>query len=214
MDNASFNDQKVLFGLHLGVGLISKNHGIIREEGSILHLIPLGALLWETTVLVERQLMYNPLHLDEMNPDQIRALTTKRIEYGAYLAAIVAGGLYTFIRVFKGSKLRYPKAYESFDKNDFIIANLGELEMLCTIMSPFFAGFMIYDFSPGALLRVIQILTIFQALIPFAAAADKPKVKKVTEMASIVIIPLLNIVLCTIFHLADEDKTRLSTSTK
>ena len=206
MDSQSFYDQKVLFGLHLGAGLIVKNHGAVKEEGNIVHFCLLGALLWEVTVLQERQLMYNPLHLDEMNPDQIRSLTTKRLEYGAYLSAIGAGILYTYIRVFKGSKLRYPKMYESFDKNDFIIANLGQLETLCTIISPVLAGFSIYDFSPPALLKIIQIVAALQALIPFVASADKPKVEKVTKMASFVIIPVLNIILCTIFHLADEDK--------
>ena len=85
-----------------------------------------------------------------------------RIEYGVYLAAIVASFIYTFNRVFRGSKLRYPKAYESYDKDDFIIANLGELEMLTTIISPAIAGFAIYDFSPGPLLTVIQIVSQFK----------------------------------------------------
>ena len=129
-----------------------------------------------------------------------------RIEYSVYLAAIVSSFIYTFVRVFKGQKLRYPKAYESYDKDDFIIANLGELEILTTIISPAVVGFGIYDLSPGSLLTIIQIVVAVQALIPFLQAQSKPKVKIVTEMASLVIIPLVNIVLCILFMSKEEDQ--------
>ena len=90
-----------------------------------------------------------------------------RVEYGVLLAAIGSSMFYSFMRVFRGSKLRYPKAYESFDKNDFLIANLGELEILTTITSPAYVGFGIYDWKPGGLLITIQIVALVQALIPF-----------------------------------------------
>ena len=68
-----------------------------------------------------------------------------------------------------GPKLTYPKAYNSFDKSDFIICNLGELEMLSTIISPALIGFGIQGWpSSGSMyIPAIQLIVALQATLPF-----------------------------------------------
>ena len=88
----------------------------------------------------------------------MRALQLTRLEYGVYLAAIASSVVYVILRLFVGQRLRYPKVYDSFDKNDFIIANLGELEMIATIISPALCGFALYDWSTGVMLPIIQVV--------------------------------------------------------
>ena len=52
--------------------------------------------------------------------------------------------IYTTMRVLIGDKMTYPRVYASNNKGtDFLLMNLGELEMICSILSPAVSGFIL-----------------------------------------------------------------------
>ena len=97
-------------------------------------------------------------------------------------AVTVSFIIFTSMRVLIGDTMTYPRVYASNNKGtDFLLMNLGELEMICSIFSPAAAGFLLYafwidvgyPFSEGvdstlSMIHAISVFVTLQALLPFA----------------------------------------------
>ena len=84
---------------------------------------------------------------------------------------ILSTVLYTLIRGgILGGKAHYPAVYHSEKEGDFIVENLGQLELFCTISSPglvCIATLATYR-TDILLMRSIALLVTIQALLPFS----------------------------------------------
>ena len=69
------------------------------------------------------------------------------LELALMCAVTVSFIIFTTFRVLIGDRMTYPRVYASKNKGtDFLLMNLGELEMICSIFSPAAAGFFIYGY--------------------------------------------------------------------
>ena len=111
------------------------------------------ALISRWASLIEVRIFENPNHTKDLGSrnGQDAALILALMELAIMLSIIFACIIYSVIRILIGRKLTYPKAYASNKNADFILENLGEIEMFCTILSPALSGigltifWLIYD---------------------------------------------------------------------
>ena len=58
------------------------------------------------------------------------------LEVVVLISGMISSALYITLKYLMGRKMVYPKIYASDSRADFILQNLGELELLSTILSP------------------------------------------------------------------------------
>ena len=134
--------------------------------------------------------------------------------------SIVASSVYmTVTMYFFDTKINYPRACVFRDEGgDFVIENLAELEMFCTIWSPtIFAMPIIMSFTEKDLLliKAIAALVTIQAVIPFFQCVERCRCScavknvktcaNVSETLTLVILPILVIMTCAVNFTMDSD---------
>ena len=157
-------------------------------------------------MMAERHIFENPRQWEEMTPRQEHAVQLTYLEILIYISVICSCTIYTLIRMCAQSKIEYPRAYASPHKHDFLLENLGTLEMIVTATSPGFAAFAVRDDPSGGFVLAIQIVVAIQALLPFLANFKRINCSDWLEGISFIGIPVIVIVLSVLTMVADEDR--------
>ena len=99
------------------------------------------------------------------------------LELTFLISVLLSCALYTMIRIIVGRNTTYPTVYASKRRTDFILQNLGELEMFLTISSPAIMGYsyaaLLSSYNSDevsdrfALVMVISVIVTLQTFLPF-----------------------------------------------
>ena len=149
-----------------------------------------------------------------MAGNHISAVFMVVLELTFLISVMLSCSLYTMIRILLGRKTTYPTVYASERRADFILQNLGELEMFLTISSPAVMGYFYAvllstyesDVVNGrfSIIMVISVVVTVQTLLPFIDKTEK--CAKWTKIASFVALPVVVIALCIVNYAGDERK--------
>ena len=134
------------------------------------------------------------------------------LELAVLVTPMIASGIYTFCRILIGEDISYPSIFKSNSGLDFIEKNLGELEMIFTVMSAAVTIFVLsalelaysgYDLDP--LLPVLATFILIQAVLPISKQTKNyEKHAKWTEIISFLIMPFVAIILSFVTYLNEE----------
>ena len=179
-------------------------------------LMPALAYLvyWHRSMIFRHRLIETPIGPEQANADQMLSMETILLQGAVMFSSYFACIFYTGLRVPIGQNMKYPSAFESGRQGDFIVENLGELEMLTTILSPAFSGFFIAAWTNNFTERdlnltpIIAFVALVQAVFPFFKS--KSKCAWVVEKITFLVIPILVILMCCVNIVMDEDKIWLS----
>lgn len=171
-----------------------------------------AALVLQVVRLVHARTFMNPLLEKDMHAGQMSAMFMMGLELTFLLSVIVSCSFYTMIRIILGRKTTYPTVYASESSTDFILQNLGELEMFLTISSPAIMGYFLaallstYDSDEVnerfGLVIIISVVVTVQSLLPFIDRTEN--CAKWTKIASFVVLPTVVIALCIVNQTEDE----------
>lgn len=206
----SFTAEKILFATHIALAVL-KWHDFFGVVNHFTTPLLTAALLLPVVWLINDRTFMNPLLEKDMDGDHISAMFMMGLELTFLLSVIVSCSIYSVIRILLGRKTTYPTVYASERSTDFILQNLGELEMFLTISSPAIMGYFLaallstYQWDDvndrfGLVISISAVVTV-QSLLPFIDRTEN--CAKWTKIASFVVLPTVVIALCVVNYAED-----------